>query len=61
MLNGRYNPFQLSNLVDKTQIIQLAQQLLNMTYEYSTENVPAKVDEYLTQLPGGEDWQGRQE
>lgn len=61
VLNGRYNPFQLSNLVDKTQIIQLAQQLLNMTYEYSTENLPAIVDEYLTQLPGGEDWQGRQE
>jgi hypothetical protein len=62
VLNGRVSPFQLSGLVDKTQVKQMAQQLLAMTYEHSPETLPAIIDEYLTQLPGGEDWkQGRWE
>jgi len=61
VMNGKLSPFQLLELVDRSQIIQVARQLLAMTYEYSAEILPATVDEYLTQLPGGEDWkEGRQ-
>jgi len=56
VMNGRLSPFQLLELVDRSQIIQVARHLLSMTYEYSAEILPATVDEYLTQLPGGEDW-----
>lgn len=56
VLNGKVSPFQLSNLVDRNQVTLMAQQLLAMTYEHSTETLPAIIDEYLTQLPGGEDW-----
>jgi len=56
VMNGRLSPFQLLELVDRSQIIQVARHLLAMTYEYSAETLPATVDEYLTQLPGGEDW-----
>ncbi len=56
VMNGRLSPFQLLELVDRSQIIQVARHLLAMTYEYSAEILPATVDEYLTQLPGGEDW-----
>lgn len=57
VLKGKYSPFQLVKLVDKTQVMQIAQQLLNLTYEDSAEALHAMVDEYLAQLPGGEDWQ----
>lgn len=57
MLNGRVSPFQLSKLVDRTQVMLMAQQLLAMTYEHSSETLPDIIDEYLTQLPGGEDWE----
>ena len=62
VLNGKVSPFQLSNLVDRNQVTLMVQQLLAMTYEHSTETLPAIIDEYLTQLPGGEDWfKGRRE
>lgn len=62
VLNGRLSPFRLSELVDRTQVMQIAQHLLAMTYEHSPETLPTIIDEYLAQLPGGEDWkEGRQE
>lgn len=61
VLNGAYTPFQLEQMVDRSQIIDIAQSLLALTYSHSVKELPAVVDDYLTQLPGGEDWQqGRQ-
>lgn len=56
VLNGAYSPFQLLELVDKSQVINTAQRLLALMYDYSTKDLPAIIDEYLTKLPGGEDW-----
>ena len=55
-LNGRYNEFQFTEMVDKNQVIEIAQRLLTLTYAYSAKELPAIVAENLTQLPGGEDW-----
>ncbi len=58
---GAYSPFQLSEIVDRTQVIETAQSLLALTYDHSAEMLPAIIDENLAQLPGGEDWKaGRQ-
>jgi hypothetical protein len=58
---GAYTPFQLSEMVDRTQVIEKAQSLLALTYDHSAEILPAIIDENLAQLPGGEDWkEGRQ-
>ena len=58
---GAYTPYQLSEMVDKTQIILTAQNLLSLIYDYSTKALPAIVKDNLAQLPGGEDWkEGRQ-
>ena len=54
--NGEYTPFQLSELVDRTQVTLTAQRLINLTYEYFGKELPAIIDNYLVQLPGGEDW-----
>lgn len=56
VLNGRLNPFQLSEVVDRNQIILTAQRLLKLTYHHSARMILVIIDENLAQLPGGEDW-----
>jgi hypothetical protein len=56
VMDGAYNSFQLSELVDRTEIIMTAQRLLDLTYEHSAKTLPAIIDESLVQLPGGEEW-----
>jgi len=56
VLDGAYNSFQLSELVDRTEIMMTAQRLLDLTYEHSAKTLPAIIDENLVQLPGGEEW-----
>ncbi len=54
---GKLRPAQLSAMIDKNQLIETAENLLNLTYEYSGNTLLDMVDTYLMQLPGGEDWQ----
>ncbi|MBE9054997.1 DUF29 family protein [Sphaerospermopsis sp. LEGE 08334] len=56
VMNAIYSPFQLTEIVDKEQIIEQAENLLRLTYNYSVKELPAVIDNYLTQLPGGENW-----
>jgi Domain of unknown function DUF29 len=56
VFEGNYSPFQLAEMVDKTQLIITAQQLLALTYEHSAKTLATIIKENLTQLPGGEDW-----
>jgi len=53
---GEYSPFQLAAIVDRIQVMQIAQTLLGFTYQHPTKAMPAIVKEYLVQLPGGEEW-----
>jgi hypothetical protein len=55
--NGVYTPSQLSELVDRNQISLDARNLLALTYTHAKKELPVVVDDYLSQLPGGEDWQ----
>ncbi|MBW4680864.1 MAG: DUF29 domain-containing protein [Microcoleus vaginatus WJT46-NPBG5] len=57
VLDGRLRPSQLSEMLDKPQIILTAKQLLDLTYVHSAYDLPDILDKYLIQLPGGEDWQ----
>ncbi|MDZ8030238.1 DUF29 family protein [Nostoc sp. DedSLP04] len=56
VMNGVYNQFQLSEIVDRNQIIQIALKFLALTYSYSAKELTAVVAENLIQLSGGEDW-----
>ncbi|MBD2569017.1 DUF29 family protein [Anabaena lutea] len=56
VLNGVYSPFQLAEIVDKEQIIHQAKFILKLTYDYSIKELAGVIDDYLTQLPGGENW-----
>lgn len=56
VLDGAYNSFQLSELVDRAEIIITAQRLLDLMYEHSPKVLLAIIDDNLVQLPGGEEW-----
>lgn len=56
VMSGVYSPFQLAELVDRCQIITQAQRLLDLTYNHSIKELPAVIDDSLTQLPGGGNW-----
>jgi hypothetical protein len=56
VMSGVYSPFQLAEMVEKNLTIYQAQQLLELTYNYSIKELPGAIDNYLTQLPGGEVW-----
>ncbi len=43
-------------MIDKTELIQTAQQLLALTYVHKLRDLPDIIDEHLAQLPGGSDW-----
>ena len=57
VLNGNISRSKLSEMIDKTQLVSVANQLLALTYNYSVKELPDIIDEQLIQLPGGEDWE----
>ncbi|MBW4493303.1 MAG: DUF29 family protein [Oscillatoria princeps RMCB-10] len=56
VMNGRLSRAQLSEMLDKPQLILTATGLLGLTYSHAAKELPAAIDEYLAQLPGGEEW-----
>ncbi len=56
VMNGQLSPIQLSQLVDKSQVINNAKALLALIYVHSTRDLPDIIPTQLTELPGGEDW-----
>ena len=56
VMNGKYTRSQLSEMLDKPQLLQITIRLLNLTYTHSAKELPALIEEHLVQLPGGQDW-----
>ncbi|MGB3509167.1 MAG: DUF29 family protein [Microcoleaceae cyanobacterium] len=56
VFDGVYTPFQLLDMVDKNQIMTIAQNLLELSYKYSKKELPTIVNNFLIKLPGGEEW-----
>ncbi|WP_414552283.1 DUF29 family protein [Anabaena sp. CCY 0017] len=56
VMNGKYTRTQLSAKLDKNEIATTAIRFLALTYSYSAKELPAIMDDYLSQLPGGEIW-----
>ena len=59
VMNGKYTRSQLSEMLDKPQILQIATRLLNLTYTHSAKELPALIESHLAQLPGGKNWRDR--
>ena len=56
VLNGIYNEFQLAQIVNRNEVISIAEKFLELTHLYSVKELPKTIAELLIQLPGGEDW-----
>ena len=61
VLDGKYNQFQVAELVDRNEIIKISNKFLALTYSHSAKELPTVVAETLIQLPGGEDWINRKQ
>jgi Domain of unknown function DUF29 len=59
VMNGQFTRSQLSEMLDRPQLFQIATRLLDLTYTHSAKELPALLEEHLVQLPGGEDWLNR--
>ncbi len=59
VMNGKYTRSQLSEMLDKPQLLQITTKLLDLTYTHSAKELPALIESHLAQLPGGEDWRDR--
>lgn len=58
VLEGAYSLFQLSNRVNRPEVMAIAQDLLSLIYTHSALELLEKVDDKLSHLPGGETWKG---
>ncbi len=56
VLEGCYSPFQLTEMVNREEVLAIAKDLLAFTYNYPIQELPKTVNNYLSQLSGGEDW-----
>ena len=56
VLNGKFKRQQISQMLNKPQLILTATELINFTYNYKIRELPDIIDDYLGNLTGGEDW-----
>jgi hypothetical protein len=56
VLGGNSTPFQLLDMVNKTEVILTAKKLLNLTYEHSPKTLTGIIRQNLAELPGGNNW-----
>ncbi|HLP88832.1 MAG TPA: hypothetical protein VK184_09630 [Nostocaceae cyanobacterium] len=56
IFGGTLKPGQISQRLQRESLIDFAQNLLQLTYTYQPKELPNLIDNYLAQLPGGEDW-----
>jgi len=56
IMNGKYTRSQLSEILDRKLIITTAMTFLFLTYTYSPKELPAIMDDYLSQLPNDKNW-----
>ena len=56
VMNGKFKRQQISQMLNKPQLILTATELINFTYNYKIRELPDIIDDYLGNLTGGEDW-----
>jgi hypothetical protein len=56
VMEGRLTPMQLSEQINREQLLETAQTFLDLTYRYSPKELPKTMTNYLIELPGGKQW-----
>ena len=56
IFGGTLKSSQVSQRLNREELIDFAENLLLLTYEYQPKDLAKMIDNYLVELPGGEDW-----
>ena len=56
IFGGTLKPSQVSGRLQEKELIDFAENLLLLTYEYQPKELAKMIDNHLAELPGGEDW-----
>lgn len=56
VFDGQLKPKQLSERLDRSGLIAIAQQLLSLTYITSRKDLPSAIDTVVATLPGASEW-----
>ncbi|MEH2066600.1 MAG: DUF29 family protein [Nostoc sp.] len=57
IMNGLYTPKRLSAIIDRSLIVSIVKDFLNLTYTNTQKLLPTAIDEMLKDLPGGQEWE----
>ncbi|MEH2379955.1 MAG: hypothetical protein V7K27_13895 [Nostoc sp.] len=57
IFDGLYTPKRLQAMLEKLLIMSVTQDFLNLTYTNSQKSLPGAIDEMLSQLLGGQEWE----
>ncbi|MDB9315870.1 DUF29 family protein [Spirulina sp. CS-785/01] len=56
VLAGTLTPWQISEQINRPQLLETAQTFINLTYLHSKKELPREINQQLAKLVGGEDW-----
>jgi Domain of unknown function DUF29 len=56
IFDGTLKPSQVSQRINQEVLLDVAQNLLDLTYQYQPKELLHIIDDHLAQLPGGKDW-----
>ena len=56
LFSGSLKPSQISKQINRDELTNISQELINLIYQYPVKNLPDEIDRQLAELPGGEEW-----
>lgn len=56
IFGGTLKPSQVSQRLNREDLIDFAENILQLIYQYQPKELANMIDDYLAKLPGGEDW-----
>ena len=56
VMEGKLKASKISDQINRQYLIQMSNQLLELTYQYSVKDLPFQIDRVLADLPGGKEW-----
>ncbi|WP_414526721.1 DUF29 family protein [Nodularia chucula] len=56
IFQGNLKPSQITQRLNQEELINFADKLLHLTYQYQAKELPDILDDHLAELPGGQDW-----
>ncbi len=56
VFSGSLKPSQISKQINRDELTNISQELINLIYQYPVKNLPDEIDRQLAELPGGKEW-----